>query len=229
MAATLPIEIVDQIVQSLAEDADSLAACARATRLLRAPARPLLFRRIRLSSPAAPTRLLDLLTDFPELISFVTSIEIHTNATVSDDLQPLLTMFCGPPDNDDRYHGAGPLRSVALIKMNWNLLSLLKRRVMLALLSCASVTTITLRSNVAFHFTYFAYFSSSLRTLNLYSCLVSVRHVLQERRYPSQSPRSPSADYITQLFGLVYGSSSREILAHIQPFLCKLRPRLRQT
>ena len=55
MAATLPIEIVDQIVQSLAEDADSLAAFARATRLLRAPARPLLFRRIRLSSPAAPT------------------------------------------------------------------------------------------------------------------------------------------------------------------------------
>ena len=211
MAATLPIEIVDQIVQSLAEDADSLAAFARATRLLRAPARPLLFRRIRLSSPAAPTRLLDLLTDFPELISFVTSIEIHTNATVSDNLQPLLTMFCGPPDNDDRYHGAGPLRSVALIKMNWNLLSLLKRRVMLALLSCASVT-ITLRSNVAFLFTYFAYFSSSLRTLNLYSCLVSVRHVLQGD-IPLKVPARPA-----QITSLNFSdSSTAPLLARSSP------------
>ncbi|KAF8345250.1 hypothetical protein F5887DRAFT_967344, partial [Amanita rubescens] len=210
--AKLPVEIVDQIMQSLAEDADSLAACARAARLLRPLARPLLFRRIRLSFLAAPTRLLNLLTEFPELISFVTNIEIHADATVSDNLQPLLTMFCGSPDNDDRYHGAGPLRSVSLVRMNWNFLPLLKRRVMLALLSCSSVTTITLRSNVAFHFTYFAYFSSSLRTLNLYSCLVSIRHVLPgdtPLKVPARPAQITSLDFMD--------SSTAPLLARSSP------------
>ncbi len=193
----LPAEIVDQIVQSLAEDADSLAACACAARRLRALARPLLFRKIRLYFPAAPTRLLNLLIDFPELISFVTSIEIHTDAIVSDNLQPLLTMFCGPPDNDDRYHGAGPLHSVTLVRVNWNFLSLLKRRARPP-------------------------HSQPLQLPSIHSSRPS-------RRYPSQSSRSSSADHITQLYGLVHGSSPREILAHIQPFLCKIRPCLRQT
>ena len=67
--------------------------------------------------PAAPTRLLHLLAASPYLIKVISYLEISVDATISDDLESLLSIFRGPPDSVGRYHSAGPLRSVALVKI----------------------------------------------------------------------------------------------------------------
>lgn len=115
----LPVEIIEQIVESLAGDTASLVACHTfAGRALLGPARSLLFRTIRLSSPSGSSGLQRLLTESPDLIFLVTCLEISLDATKSEEIEPLLSSFCGPPDKDGRYHGTGPLRTVALINVD---------------------------------------------------------------------------------------------------------------
>ena len=164
----LPVEIIEQIVESLAGDTASLVACHTfAGRALLGPARSLLFWTIRLSSPSGSSGLQRLLTESPDLIFLVTCLEISLDATKSEEIEPLLSSFCGPPDKDGRYHGTGPLRTVALINVDWLIFSPSLRRIVLALLSCSSVTTITMHAVQNFFLSpYFAYFSPNLRKLN---------------------------------------------------------------
>ncbi len=164
----LPVELIEQIVEHLAGDTASLAACTLAGRALLGPVRSLLFRTIHLSCPTGSTRLQRLLTESPDLISLVTCLELSADATKSDEIEPLISSFCGPPDTDGRYHGAGPLRTVVLTKFpgySFNPPPL--RR---AILSCSSITTITLHSVHNFFLSsYFPYISPNVRNLNLYN------------------------------------------------------------
>ena len=182
----LPVEIIEQIVEHLAGDTASLAACTLAGRALLNQVRSLLFRTIRLSCPASTTRFQRMSIESPDLISLVTCLEISVDATKSNEIEPLISSFCGPPDSDGRYHGAGPLRTVVLTKIKWGSLPLPLRRAVLLLLSCSPITTITLHSVDNFFLSpYFAYISPNPHNLNLYNSRVDFKHFSQEVDIPS--------------------------------------------
>ncbi|KAK2462375.1 hypothetical protein APHAL10511_005681 [Amanita phalloides] len=168
----LPPEVIENIVTNLEYDARSLAACMLSSRQL-SHARVLLFRNVCLASEQASTRLLRIVADLPHLIQLIVHIEIRTLAARSAGLGALCALLCGPLDDFGRYHGAGSLCSVALIDVHWGASG--NCNALLGLLSCSSITSITLHNSNLFA-DYLAYLSPNLRTLRFYDGIISSFH-----------------------------------------------------